>query len=113
MFSGITIRHQQRIQVDFNLLKVFNLLQIDNFKSSILTTYYILIYYNIFQVDRGASAKWHLAQAQVCDDMDYTSDMAEDKNGGCVSHGVKKNIQNIKHQKNQWECFNVVEFYLK
>ena len=43
--------------------------------------------------------------------MDYTSDMERTKNGGCVSHDEKKNIQNTKQQKNQCLCFNVIVLF--
>ena len=33
------------------------------------------------------------------------------KNGGCVSHDEKKNIQNTKQQKNQCLCFNVIVLF--
>ena len=65
-------------------------------------------------MDRGERAKGHLTQAQVSAII-WTIFLTwlRTKNGGCVSHDVKKNLQNTKQQKNQCKVFNVIVFYLE
>ena len=51
-------------------------------------------------MDRGERAKGHLTQAQVSAIIwTILLTWLRTKNGGCVSHDVKKNIQNTKQQK--------------
>ena len=63
---------------------------------------------------RGERAKGHLTQAQVSAII-WTIFLTwlRTKNGGCVSHDVKKNLQNTKQQKNQCKGYNAIVLYLK
>ena len=58
------------------------------------------MYYNISQVDRGERKIRHLTQTHVSAIIwTVLLTWLRTKNGGCVSHDVKKNIQNTKQQK--------------
>ena len=46
----------------------------------------------------------------LCDNMDYTSDMAEDKKRWlCVPRREKKYTK-YKTTKNKWKCFDIIVF---
>ena len=75
---------------------------------------HFVVYYNISQVDRGERDIRHLTQTQVSAIIwTILLTWLRTKNGGCVSHDVKKNLQNTKQQKNQCKGYNVIVFYLK
>ena len=62
--------------------------------------YWFIFYCNISQVDRGEREIRHLTQTQVFAIIwTVLLTWLRTKNGGCVSHDVKKNIQNTKQQK--------------